>query len=200
LFITRGVPGTHDIDLAKSILSSLKLKDIDGLTIPLFDKAIDDRVDKKQWKTLSQPVDIILFEGWCVGASAQDTEELLQPVNSLEQEEDAKALWRSYVNEQLAGPYVEVFSFIDILIMMKVPDMKNVFDWRLLQEKKLEITSAKQLKSNLKVMSEEELNRFIMHYERITRFSLEEMPSRADVVMELNDSHQIHCVNMKNYK
>ena len=33
-------------------------------------------------------------------------------------------------------------------------------------------------------MTEEEVYRFVMHYERLTRYILEEMPSFADIVLE----------------
>jgi D-glycerate 3-kinase len=34
-------------------------------------------------------------------------------------------------------------------------------------------------------MDEPALDRFLMHYERLTRWTLEEMPARADVVIEI---------------
>ena len=74
--------------------------------------------------------------------------------------------------------------------------MKNVFTWRLLQENKLRQSRADNPEASKHVMSEKELKRFIMHYERITRASLQEMPKRADVVLELNQQHQVSRVTM----
>ncbi len=35
-----------------------------------------------------------------------------------------------------------------------------------------------------KIMNKQEVFRFVMHYERLTRYILEEMPSFADIVLE----------------
>jgi D-glycerate 3-kinase len=196
LLMTRGVPGTHDVAIAKEVLSSLKEGTGQRITIPVFDKAHDDRADEALWQQIDGPVDIIIFEGWCVGAVAEDNQALEKPINRLEAEEDPQKLWRTYVNEQLKGPYQEIFSLIDKLIMMKIPAMENVFEWRSLQEEKLRASRQDEASAS-RIMSERELQRFIMHYERITRHSLEEMPERADVVLELNDDHQIERVTVK---
>jgi D-glycerate 3-kinase len=33
------------------------------------------------------------------------------------------------------------------------------------------------------------IRRFVMHYERLTRHNLAELPARADVTLSLNDDH-----------
>jgi D-glycerate 3-kinase len=38
-------------------------------------------------------------------------------------------------------------------------------------------------------MSDEQIARFIMHYERITRACLAEMPARADAVIHVDNDH-----------
>ena len=43
LFLTRGVPGTHDFDRLIRDLDRLRAGDIDGLRMPVFDKSRDDR-------------------------------------------------------------------------------------------------------------------------------------------------------------
>ena len=70
LFATRGVPGTHAVALAFSILEDV----LAGRTfeIPRFDKSCDDR--SNEVTRISGPVDVVLFEGWCVGAAAQPPE------------------------------------------------------------------------------------------------------------------------------
>jgi D-glycerate 3-kinase len=39
-------------------------------------------------------------------------------------------------------------------------------------------------------MEPPEIRRFIMHYERLTRHMLQEMPDRADLVLHLGDTHR----------
>ena len=40
-------------------------------------------------------------------------------------------------------------------------------------------------------MNDEQIRRFIMHYERLTRWMFEEMPKRADCLLELGHDHSI---------
>ena len=100
LFKTRGVPGTHDLGLMESVLNNL----LNGSStqIPLFNKAVDDRADQANWQTISEPVDFILFEGWCVLSPPQEDEALVEPINQLEKEEDPNTEWRRYANLKLS--------------------------------------------------------------------------------------------------
>lgn len=193
LLTTRGVPGTHDVDMAINIISRLKQGEIEGLLLPQFNKANDNPEPDSQWKSVTCQPDIIIFEGWCVGAKPQAQEALKVPLNSLESLEDENIIWREYVNQRLETDYQTLFSFIDGLLMMKIPDFKYVYEWRSLQEKKLRNTSSESAKH---IMSGSELKRFIMHYERITHFNLQEMPDRADVLLCLNSLHQIETVSL----
>ena len=67
--------------------------------------------------------------------------------------------------------------------MIKVPKMEHVYESRWLQEQTLEKT-LKDPELKRKIMSKQEVFRFVMHYERLTRYILEEMPSFADIVLE----------------
>lgn len=193
LFITRGVPGTHDLDLGLDLFKALKDPNRhEAIPVPRFNKAKDDRDANEHWKRITPPVDIVLFEGWCVGAVAEDETALSNPVNTLEAQEDPQGIWRRYVNAQLGGPYRELFAELDILIMLQIPDMQYVYTWRRLQEHKLAAAaSGANIGANRHIMSDAELERFIMHYERITRAVLKEMPARADIVMRLDADHQV---------
>ena len=174
LFITRGVPGTHDLDVALLVLNDL----VAGrpTKIPVFDKALDDRVPDDKWQIVSDRVDVVIFEGWCVGAKPQADTELAKPINSLEMNEDSDGVWRCAANQYLED-YQVLFSLIDFLIMMQVRDFNSVFENRMRQERELgELT-------NKVVMSEAETKRFIQHYQRLTEFMLTEMPTQADLVL-----------------
>lgn len=188
LFQTRGVPGTHDVQLGISIISKL-IKQEFPVQVPLFNKAIDDREPEKNWLNINQEIDIILFEGWCIDAKPQHTSLLKQSINNLEKNKDSDLVWRKYINKQLENDYPALFSLVDKLIMLKIPSFDNVLEWRELQEYKLN-SNSKNIETN-RTMSPQELKQFIMHFERITRHSLNEMPNRADVVIEIDDEHQI---------
>lgn len=188
LFETRGVPGTHDVQLGLDTITALREAESRSETpIPLFDKSTDDRAPRGNWPRQRGPVDILLFEGWCLGS--KPWKNAAAPINTLERQEDPEGIWRNYINEQLAGPYRALFSDIDVLLMLKVPDMACALEWRRLQERKLRARSGGG-------MSDEELERFVQHYERITRNSLAEMPQRADCVFELGRDHQICAMRL----
>ena len=189
LLVTRGVPGTHDIALGLQVMQALCDRASGPVAIPSFDKARDDRRPRNEWNIFSGPADIVLFEGWCVGAKPQIEGELVKPVNALERREDPDGIWRAYANRQLSGPYQDLFGRLDRLIMLKVPGMECVYQWRGLQESKLADKTASTAASQ-HIMDETALKRFIMHYERITRHMLVEMPSRADLTLSLDLNHQ----------
>ncbi|WP_415895124.1 hypothetical protein ACMXYQ_14600 [Neptuniibacter sp. PT34_22] len=204
LLRTRGVPGTHDVDLGIEILNSLKNSTDESVTkIPVFDKSTDDRCQASVWQEWVGPADVIVLEGWCVGADPQKPDELVEAINELEQEKDPNGEWRDYVNTQLGGPYQALYSMLDVLVMLKVPSMDAVFEWRSLQEKKLAervkyIYDTQQPTEHLRIMDEEQIKSFIQHYERLTRHMLEEMPQRADVTLCLNNNHKIAEIMINN--
>lgn len=195
LLATRGVPGTHDVGLGLALLDKLAAQEADRqVAIPVFDKAIDDRTPIDEWPCTSLPLDLILFEGWCVGARPQAESALTSAVNLLEANEDQDGIWRRYVNARLRDDYAELFGRLDLLIMLKIPAMECVFEWRSLQERKL--AAQREDAKATHIMTPAELDRFIMHYERLTRHMLKEMPEAADIVLRLDRDHKIDGVRI----
>lgn len=191
LLRTRGVPGTHEmsafIELVKQVRGEADGSD---LVVPRFDKGSDDRCAEGT-PFPADGVDVIIFEGWCIGASAQPAQALEKPCNALERERDADGRWRTYVNDQLAGPYAEAFGLLDYLVMLKPPCFDVIFEWRGMQEERLRERLAAEGRSDSEAMNDEELAFFISHYERLTRWMLEEMPDRADEVFLINEEHNV---------
>lgn len=187
LLATRGVPGTHDTGLANALLDALTgAGTADPVRLPVFDKAGDDRLPEADWAETAAPVDVVLFEGWCVGARPQRAEDLGRPANALEAGEDTDGSWRRYVNARLATDYAALFARIDLLIMLRVPSFERVFDWRRLQERKLRARLGAD-----RGQSDAALERFIRHFERLTRHMLATMPGYADVVIDIDDEHRM---------
>ena len=171
LFVTRGVPGTHDLEL------------------------MNDRLEKKHWHN-QVPAEVVLFEGWCNNSPAQDESALINPVNELEQNEDQSAKWRTYANDMLKKYNQNIFNDADIKLMLLAPGFENVFQWRKNQEQKLALDNKE---SNKKIMNSAELQRFIQHYERITRHSIELIPEQvADIVIPINDAQQLTEIKVSN--
>jgi len=185
LFATRGVPGTHDIQLLETCLKQLtSASKQQPALIPRFDKSTDNRKPTNQWDKMIQPPDIILLEGWCLGITAEDPQNLNNPINELEKIHDSKAIWRNHINEYLRNDYQNLFKKIDWLIFLKAPNFECVYQWRLLQEQKL----AKQTHQN-KVMSSQQIRNFIQYFERLTNRDIMELPKKANKVLQLNTDH-----------
>lgn len=190
LLATRGVPGTHDVALGAELIDVL-LGGRRPVRIPQFSKAEDDRLPEARWPEVTAPVDILLFEGWCVGAMPQDEAALAEPVNALEAAEDPDGMWRRYVNDALAGPYRRLFDPIDLLIMLRPPDFDAVIANRRLQEEKL------RAKGGPRVMDDAALLRFIQHYERLTRHMLATLPAAADVLIDFDAGRHVREVGFR---
>jgi len=191
LLITRGVPGTHDIDLIESVMQALSHGK--ACSIPRFDKAADDRHHETCWSMCDEAVDFILFEGWCNSSPVQSEEELLEPVNELEANEDDECIWRRYANQQLKEYHNRVFDHADLSIMLNAGEFERIYEWRSLQEEKLRQSSG----DTEHVMDEDQLKRFIQHYERISRHTLSHLPQRADVVLPIAQDHSITGIVQK---
>jgi D-glycerate 3-kinase len=177
LLATRGVPGTHDVALGARTLASLGRA---GETpIPRFDKASDDRLPRAEWTRFEGPADVIVFEGWCVGARPQPAEALVTPVNDLERTRDPEGVWRRYANDALAGPYRALFDPIGFQALLLAPSFDVVLGWREQQEHVL-------IAKGGAGQSDAELAVFVQYYERLTRWIAEEMPGRADVTVKLD--------------
>ena len=187
LFKTRGVPGTNDINLIKKFFDFIKKKNFKKFKLPKFDKSMDERLKKKYWSNIKKRPEIVILEGWCVGAKPQSNSLIKKPINILEKYEDKHLIWRKYANEKLNKEYKKLFAMIDHFIFMKIPNFNVVYEWRLLQESKLR----KKSHSSKKIMSYNEIKRFIMFYERITLQMIKDLSKSASVVILLKTNHKI---------
>ena len=186
LLITRGVPGTHDIEkLVKNINQFNKGKY--PITIPLFDKLTDDKSKSIKMKT---KFDILFLEGWCCGSSEIPKKILYKNINNLEKIKDPKYQWRNFYNNKLKIEYKKLFKLFDELIFLKTSSFDNVFKWRFKQE---EYNQSKNKKS--KRMSADEIKNFIQHYEKLTKWMLKDLNKKAQIVIKFEKNHKISSVN-----
>lgn len=187
---TRGLPGTHDLELAARVFDGLLDPSGPAVALPAFDKARDDRVPEAAFETLEGPRDIVLFEGWCVGAAPERAEAMGEPLNAFERSRDADGALRAHVREQLAGPYAALFARFAVLIMLRAPDMESVVRWRTEQEHALAARLRAEGRDG-RAMSDADVGTFVQRFERVTRHMLAEMPARADMVIELDVAHRV---------
>jgi D-glycerate 3-kinase len=185
---TRGVPGTHDVPLGISTIERLRsLQQDENISVPRFDKSRDDQYPTSDWPIVSGAVDLVIFEGWCVGSQAMTTAELQNPINELESSADADGRWRAYVNDKLGTDYVRLFAALDGLLFLQVPDFDAILRWRLEQEHKLRQSAEKAANA---IMSDDQVADFIQYFERITRNNITVLPSMANAVIKLGNDHQ----------
>lgn len=177
LLALRGVPGTHDIQRAISDVQQVLAGK--AVALPVFDKALDERLADRP----KQHFKLLIVEGWCLGLSAQSEAELVLPVNSLEAEEDTAVHWRHYVNQQLAGTYQQYFSLLKPLIWLKAPSWDSICQWRARQEQQL-------WQQRGKGMTDTQLARFMLPFQRLTLASWQQLPKRADYTIALNQQQQ----------
>lgn len=186
LFATRGVPGTHDLDLLARTLAALRgASAATPASLPRFDKGRDTRLPPSRWRRVRVPPRLILLEGWCVGVPAQDDAALRRPLNALERDEDGERRWRRRVNAELAHGYARLWRELDALVLLQAPGFDVVARWRDQQERALRRRGAPQ------AMDRAALARFLMHYERLSRVALRELPSRADIRLRLDREHKV---------
>jgi len=178
LLATRGVPGTHDVGLAVEVLGALK-SGAESIS-PGFDKAVDDRAAGQT--RLGPALDVVIFEGWCVGVPPQSLDALEAPCNDLERLEDPDGRWRRFVNDRLTRDYPALWGLLDELLYLHVPDIEAVIRWRTEQERD---------HSRSKRMSTEALARFVAHYERLTLWMGAVLPQTAEMVGFLDENHRL---------
>ena len=181
LLRTRGVPGTHDTRWLAQVLNAIESADpAEGATIdlPIFDKGLDDRNGRQRLHC-----QILVLEGWCIGVQAQP--DVLQTINALETREDADGLWRSWVNDQIRQNYEALWKSIDYWVQLRPPGFEQVVRWRSEQEQQIEPD---------KRMNAEALQRFIDHYERLTRWQWDCAPRQPGLRIELGIDHRVVSV------
>lgn len=179
LLATRGPPGTHDVALGCALLDALRTGE--PVRLPRFDKLADDRLPMSQGESVDGAVDLVIVEGWCLGAPAEEDAALHTPLNALEREEDPQALWRRYCNAALARDYPALWQRLDGLWFLQPPNFEVVVDWRWQQEQALARTQGRNA-----LMDRAGVARFVQHFERVSRQVLRTLPALADHVITLD--------------
>lgn len=192
LLATRGVPGTHDVDLLMRTLDALRrATPAKPARIPRFDKGMDTRLPPSRWRKVSKRPDLAILEGWCVGVPPQTQAALKEPINDLERIEDADGRWRAWVNDRLKEKYVPLWQRLDRLVLLQAPAYSIVPRWRDEQERALRRRGA------LHAMSATALRRFLMHYERLSRQALKQLPARADIRIALDEHRHVRRIVLR---
>jgi D-glycerate 3-kinase len=160
----RGQPGTHDLPLARELFTALRARQ--PARIPSYDKAAfagaGDR-DEAGWRAVNAPgapsVDVVIFEGWCVGFRPLQPRELEACWREAAAAAPDTPLGRAslasveFVNRALAE-YDGLTAALDAFVHIDAAETSWVYAWREEQEAKLR----EQRGSG---MSPEEVTRFV---------------------------------------
>jgi len=185
LLRSRGVPGTHEIELMMSVLAALpQASDKLPVSHPRFDKGRDTRFSPSRWPRVTRPPKLVIVEGWALGIRPQFQAALAKPVNELERREDPDGSWRHWVNKQLRG-YQPLWRKFDALIVLQAPSWEIVRRWRGEQEQDLLARHAPL------AMDAPALERFLAHFERLSRHALATLPALADTCVEYDDDRHV---------
>ena len=185
LLRTRGVPGTHEIELMMSVLAALPhASDKLPVSHPRFDKGRDTRFPPSRWPRTTRPPRLVIVEGWALGIRPQLQAALARPINELERTEDPDGSWRHWVNKQLRG-YQPLWRKFDALIVLQAPNWEIVRRWRGEQEQELLARHAPL------AMDATAMERFLAHFERLSRHALATLPALADTCVEYDDDRHV---------
>ncbi|HUB90782.1 MAG TPA: kinase [Dyella sp.] len=185
LLKTRGVPGTHEIELLLSVLTALpNASEKFPVTWPRFDKGRDTRMPPSRWPRATRPPRLVVMEGWALGLRPQLESALEEPVNALERQEDPDGRWRHWVNKQLRA-YQPLWRKLDALIVLQAPNWEVIREWRSETEKDLLARGAPL------AMDAAAMQRFLLHFERLSRHALATLPVLADTCVEYDTHHHV---------
>lgn len=187
LFITRGPPGTHDVGRGVAVIDALKAHR--PARLPRFSKALDEPLPLPEWEETPGDIDLLIFEGWCLGAKPEPDAALDKPVNVLEEIFDANGRWRRAVNTALSGTYQGLFAKIDRLAYLRPPSFDIVKHWR--WELELSIVAQRPAGEAPGLLDEDEIDFFVQHYERITRGMMAGLPARANLTVQLDERRRV---------
>jgi D-glycerate 3-kinase len=185
LLKTRGVPGTHEIELLLSVLTALpNASEKFPVTWPRFDKGRDTRMPPSRWPRAIRPPRLVVMEGWALGLRPQLESALEEPVNELERIEDPDGRWRHWVNKQLRA-YQPLWRKLDALIVLQAPNWEVIREWRSETEKELLARGAPL------AMDAAAMQRFLFHFERLSRHALATLSVLADTCVEYDTHHHV---------
>jgi D-glycerate 3-kinase len=186
LLATRGPPGTHDVALACDLLDALHAGR--SVALPRFDKLSYRRLPREDWSLSSRAEPgsdpgqgLVIFEGWCLRVPPEPVSALAEPCNPLERDQDPDGTWRRYCNDALERDYPPLWQRIHRMLFLQPPAFDVVPGWRWQQEQALAASQPER-----SAMDRTRVNRFVQHFERVSRQALRTLPALADVVVPLD--------------
>jgi D-glycerate 3-kinase len=124
----RGPPGTHDIDLALAAIHHIRSAAAgEAVALPQFDKSLHGGEGDRADPVWVQDVDILLFEGWFLGARPIDPGQFDRAPAPITTEADRQ--FARDMNAQLAT-YLPLWDALDRLMVLCPADYRLSKQWR----------------------------------------------------------------------
>lgn len=164
LLAGRGPPGTHDMELASSIIRKvIHINEGNGhVDLPVFDKSLCNGEGDRSEKTVpvDGPLDIFILEGWSVGFGPLTSSALEQRYKKKDGKYFSKHTLESLrqLNDALIEVSQEVYPHFSVLVQVEPTSYDFVFDWRLQQE------HAMKAANGGKGMTDEQVHKFVERY------------------------------------
>ena len=182
LLATRGAPGSHDLALGRSTFDALRSG---RARLPAFDKISDRRLPESDWARIDGVPDLVLFEGWFHKVPPQAEAALVAPINALERDDDPDGTWRRWCNAVLAG-YAPLWAELGALLFLQGPGFEQVPEWRGQQERTLAAANPGR-----RTMTQAEVERFVLFFERVSRQALATLPGIADWTVPVDAQRRV---------
>lgn len=186
----RGPPGTHDVDLGLRVLRQVKQgESLVSIAVPRFDKSLHDGSGDRIEPEFIQGIDILLFEGWFVGARPIDAAAFDTAPPPICTEGDRQ--FARDTNIRLME-YLPLWNELDRLMVLYPTDYRLSQQWRQQAEEKMKARG----KSG---MSEDEIRDFVEYFWRSLHpdlfiTPLLHQPDRVDIVVTITPDRSIQSI------
>lgn len=183
--IWRGPPGTHDLELGIEVLEKLRQgKTHESIAIPRFDKSAYNGAGDRCEPDLVKPVDVVLFEGWFVGARPIEESIFENPPAPIITPQD-KLFARD--NNRRLQEYLPLWNQLDRLLVLYPVNYTLSKEWRKEAEHKMIATGNAG-------MNDEQIDRFVEYFWRSLHPDLFikpliSNPDLVNIVIEINADH-----------
>ncbi|WWC69610.1 uncharacterized protein I206_103553 [Kwoniella pini CBS 10737] len=168
----RGPPGTHDVDLALSVIEQVKhINNTPGrpVNLPIFNKSLCDGEGDRSDSTvkINGPIDVFILEGWSMGFAPLSESALKaaydNPTPASTQTTDIYYTRHTLSSLQTLNTYLSEFAqaiypTFKAFIQVEPLSYDYVFKWRLQQE------HAMKSSNGGKGMTDEQVQRFVERY------------------------------------
>jgi D-glycerate 3-kinase len=181
--IWRGPPGTHDVEPGLQLLDQLRSSNpANPILVPRFDKSAWGGAGDRTIPEPVENVDIVLFEGWFVGARPIDPAvfdaQTPEPIQSLGDRAFARDM-----NDRLKD-YLPLWERLDRLMILYPTDYRLSQQWRRQAEQEMIATG----KSG---MTDAQVNEFVEYFWKALHpelfiTPLTKNPNLVDLVIEIN--------------